>query len=257
MSRKARAIGFYLLGVLLGGVCWLLVVRSDADRICHRRLRITPARLLGVYLVQSQVLRVVVPRRTVPGPIGDLGSDPGVDGDPGHPTRARRSGLLLTVVATFVPFYVFVFVNPHGLYLAYLFPFLYLALSACIDDLMQRGYMEAGRQSVWRTPAIAGVAILAVVLGLAMARGIVEVHRGWQQRRAGGYAGYIAELKAYIPANAVVMGQPRWFSNLASPTNPTTQTDILRGSRTRLTRKSGICWDGASRRRWLRRGFSI
>ena len=68
-----------------------------------------------------------------------------------------------------------------------------------------------GPQSVWRTPAIAGVAMLAVVLGSAMARGIVEVRRGWQQRRAGGYAGYIAKLKAYIPANAVVMGQPTWF----------------------------------------------
>jgi hypothetical protein len=125
--------------------------------------------------------------------------------------RRPADRVLLTVVATFVPFYVFVFINPNGLYLAYLFPFLYLALSAWIDDLMQRGYMETGRQSVWRTPAIAGVAILAVVLGSAMARGIVEVHRGWQQRRAGGYAGYIAKLKAYIPANAVVMGQPTWF----------------------------------------------
>jgi hypothetical protein len=62
-----------------------------------------------------------------------------------------------------------------------------------------------------RKRGLVGMGMLIILLGLGVAKGTAEIRQGLRYRNIGGYNGYIEKLQAYIPANAVVMGQPTWF----------------------------------------------
>jgi 4-amino-4-deoxy-L-arabinose transferase-like glycosyltransferase len=208
---KGRAVGFYLLGVIVGVIYWLLahgpiltelaiegyVGSSLISSWAFMQLKL---QYFGSYFHGGSFQYVSVLSSFMLVSLVGIGI-----------RRQAADTFLLTSIAAFIPFYLFVFVNTLSLYLAYLFPLLYLAVSAFIYDSIQSTTRSSRATTMMRKRGLVGVGMLIILLGLAMAKGIAEIKEGLRYRNAGGYDGYIEKLKVYIPANAVVMGQPTWF----------------------------------------------
>ena len=206
---KRRAVSFYLLGVMGGVVYWLLahgpmtteiavesfVVPKNSWASTQFKLKAYGDFFHGgsfQYVSFHSLLMLVALVRM------------------GLRRKAADTFLLISI-AVFVPFYLFVFWTPNVLYLVYLLPLLYLAVSAFIYDLIRGMAPSARATPVLRKKGLVGVGMLIILLVLAMGKGTAGIREAWRYRSAGGYYGYIEKLKMHIPANAVVMGQPTWF----------------------------------------------
>jgi len=125
--------------------------------------------------------------------------------------RKAADKFLLTSIAGFIPFYLLVFTGPQPIYLVHLFPLLYLAMSTLVCDLIWSLIRSVRATNTVSKEGLVGAGILILLLGFALGKGTAGIREALQHRSAGGYYGYVEKLKAYIPANAVVMGQPTWF----------------------------------------------
>jgi hypothetical protein len=128
--------------------------------------------------------------------------------------RSRSDVALLSVAGVLAGFYFVVFVNTISIYLAYIFPLLALAIAAGIFGLLRKAqdHPHSGVAAVLRSTAL----VMAVVaVGFGTARGADDLAKVRRYAAKDPYRAYIAKLKAVIPPNAVVMGQPTWFYGFA------------------------------------------
>lgn len=208
---KGRAVSFYLLGVIVGVIYWLLAHGMPTELAIEGHVGSSPIisswafmqlklKSFGSFFHGGSFQYVSVLSSFMLVSLVGIGI-----------RRQAADKFLLTSIAAFIPFYLFVFVNTLPLYLAYLFPLLYLAVSAFVCDLIQSTTRSAHATTMMRKRGLVGVGMLIILLGLGMAKGTAEIKEGLRYRNAGGYDGYIEKLKAYIPANTVVMGSPTWF----------------------------------------------
>jgi 4-amino-4-deoxy-L-arabinose transferase-like glycosyltransferase len=206
---KSRAVGFYLLGVMVGVVYWLLAYGPMLKEL----------NVEGFVVPTNSWARTLWKLKTY----GDWFYGGSFQYVSFHSLlmlvslvrmgirRKAADKFLLTSIAAFVPFYLFVFWQPQGNYLVYLFPLLYLAVSTFIYDSIWSITRSTSTTTSLSKGGLVGVGMLIILLGFAMGKATAGIKEALRHRSAGGYYEYIEKLKVYIPANAVVMGQPTWF----------------------------------------------
>ena len=209
---KGRAVGFYLLGIIVGVVYWLLAHGPLLTEFAIEGYHIKKFPYISSWAFTQLALKaygsffyggafqyvsfhsllILVSLVTI------------------SIRQKAADKFLLTSIAMFIPFYLFVF-SGQAVYLVYLFPLLYLAVSTFMYDLIHSIARSARTTTTISKRGLVGVGMLIILLGFAIGKGTAGIREALRHQNAGGYYGYIEKLKVYIPANAVVMGQPTWF----------------------------------------------
>src|SRR5262249_14278186 len=89
--------------------------------------------------------------------------------------RKAADKFLLTSIAVFIPFYLFVFLTPQVPYLAYLFPLLYLAVSSFVCDSIGSITRSTSTTAMLSKGGLVGVGMLMILLGFAMGKGTAGI----------------------------------------------------------------------------------
>lgn len=129
--------------------------------------------------------------------------------------RREADKILLLILGVFGIFYFLIFANPLISYWIYLYPFFYILISVSIFSLIKDYQIGTLKWRTSKKRAYIGVGILMVILLLGAGRYAKWTYKAYTSspdaRDSYHYYSYLDELKAYIPEDAVVLGNIVWF----------------------------------------------